>query len=173
MPMMTLLLIRPTHPHQARRRRRLAAAALAALLTSCGGGGDAGAPLTPTPVQTAWWGYGRDAQHSALGGVATQALARLLWNTAVDQAPQYTTNGALLIHYGSPVITAGNTVVMPVKTGATDGFRFDARAGTTGTLLWSARPSAAPDAQFIPLDRQPVAPRMAGCADAGRLAALS
>jgi len=138
MPMMTLLLIRPTHTHQSRRWPRLAAAALAALLTSCGGGGDAGAPLTPTPVQTAWWGYGRDAQHSATGEVATQDLTRTRWSAALDLAPQYQPSGALLIHYGSPIITAGNTVVMPVKTGATDGFRFEARAGTTGTLLWSA-----------------------------------
>jgi hypothetical protein len=33
-------------------------------------------------------------------GIAMQALSRL-WNTAIDQAPQYTQNGALLIYYGS------------------------------------------------------------------------
>lgn len=51
----------------------------AALLQGCGGGGgDAGAPLTPvTPVKgPAWWGFGRAAQHSATGEIATQDLTR-------------------------------------------------------------------------------------------------
>ncbi|MEO7809222.1 MAG: hypothetical protein ABIR89_08090, partial [Ramlibacter sp.] len=85
----------------------------------------------------AWWGFGRDGQHSAVAGIASQDLNRIAWSTPVDLAPQYTSAGALLIHYGSPVITAANTVVLPVKTGATDGFRVEARDGATGTLRWS------------------------------------
>ena len=44
----------------------------------------------------------------------------------------------MLIHYGSPVVTAMNTVIVPVKTGATGGFRIEARAGGNGVLIWSA-----------------------------------
>ncbi|MEO8450725.1 MAG: hypothetical protein ABI647_13085 [Gemmatimonadota bacterium] len=55
----------------------------------------------------------------------------------MDLAPQYTGSGGLLIHYGSPVITAKNTVLIPVKTGATGGFLVEARAGQTGAVLWS------------------------------------
>ena len=123
--------------------RALGMAALAAIcvaLTGCGGGGGGGGSgdSGPPPVNgPAWGGFGRDAQHSALGGIATQALARLLWNTAVDQAPQYTPSGALLIHYGSPVISAHNTVIVPVRT-ANGGVRIEARAGANGVLLWSA-----------------------------------
>lgn len=112
---------------------------LAVALAGCGGGGgDAGAPLTPPVNGPAWWGFGRDAQHSATGAVATQDLNRRRWSTPMDLAPQYRPSGALLIHYGSPVVTTNNTVIVPVKTGATDGFRIEARVGATGALLWSA-----------------------------------
>jgi hypothetical protein len=89
-------------------------------------------------VGPAWWGFGRDAQHSAQGSVATQALNRVVWRTPVDLAPQSNAEGALLIHYGSPVITSRNTVLLSVKTGAAGGFRFEARSGATGAQVWSA-----------------------------------
>ena len=42
----------------------------------------------------------------------------------MDLQPQHSPppNGELLIHYGTPVVTSSNTLLMPVKTGATDGF---------------------------------------------------
>ncbi len=55
----------------------------------------------------------------------------------MDLQPQRTSTGALLIHYGSPVVTAKNTVVVPVKTGALDGFTFNAFAGGSGAPLWT------------------------------------
>ncbi|MES3001812.1 MAG: hypothetical protein V4787_14055 [Pseudomonadota bacterium] len=91
-----------------------------------------------SPPPPAWSGFGRDARHSALGGVAMQDLNRITWSTPVDLAPQYTQSGALLIHYGSPVVTSHNTVILPVKTGATDGYRIEARVGADGALIWSA-----------------------------------
>ena len=115
--------------------------ALCIALHGCGDGGDSSGnspPVLPTVDGPAWWGFARDAQHSAQGGVATQPLARILWKTAVDRAPQYLPSGALLIHYGSPVISSHNTVLVPVKTGAAGGFHIEARAGANGTLLWSA-----------------------------------
>lgn len=141
-------------PSSTDRRRALRLMSLASLtplmaaVAACGGGGsDAGGPgpVPPPPVPPApgvagpaWWGFGRDAQHSALGGIATQDLNRISWSTPVDLAPQYQPNGALLIHYGSPVVTSMNTVVVPVKTGATGGFRYEARSGGNGGLIWSA-----------------------------------
>ena len=44
----------------------------------------------------------------------------------------------MLIHYGSPVISARNTVLVPVKTTAAGGFRVEARAGASGAQIWSA-----------------------------------
>jgi len=135
-----------------RRRRFLAgltALALAPLTSGCGGGGsDAGGPgipggptVPPAPGVDgpAWWGFGRDAQHSALSAIATQDLNRIAWRTPLDLAPQYRGgSGALLTHYGSPVITSHNTVVLPVKTGAAGGFRIEARSGVNGGPIWSA-----------------------------------
>ena len=115
------------------------AAALA--VPGCGGGGgDAGGPAPPPGAGVsgpAWWGFGRDAQHAATGAIATQDLSRITWQTPVDLAPQRQPGGALLIHYGSPVVTTQNTVIVPVKTGATGGFRFEARSGANGGLIWS------------------------------------
>ena len=101
-------------------------------------------PPAPAPAPSpavdgpAWWGFGRDAQHTALGAIATQDLNRIAWSTPVDLAPQYTPRGELLIHYGSPVVTSHNTVIVAVKTGASGGFRLEARAGGNGVLIWSA-----------------------------------
>lgn len=53
----------------------------------------------------------------------------------MDLAPQYSSSD-LLIHYGSPLVTAGNTVLVPVKTGSTEGFRVEARSGADGQLIW-------------------------------------
>ncbi|WP_280152186.1 hypothetical protein [Piscinibacter sp. XHJ-5] len=119
---------------------RLSIALVTAGLLACGGGGG-GSPAPEPPVIVpvdgpAWWGFGRNAQHSAQSDIAAQPLARIHWQAPLDLAPQQT-NGALLIHYGSPVITRHNTVVMPVKTGATGGFRVEARIGQTGAAIWT------------------------------------
>ncbi|HEY5046868.1 MAG TPA: hypothetical protein VII49_02470 [Rhizomicrobium sp.] len=85
-----------------------------------------------------WRGYAGDAQHNAQAPVANQAFGRIHWKAPVDLDPQRDPGGQgeLLIHYGSPMITASNTVIFPVKTGATGGFRIEAHNGTTGSLIW-------------------------------------
>lgn len=85
--------------------------------------------------QPEWRGYGGDEQHNAQSPVAAQNMNRIRWQTPVDLDPQRQ-EGELLIHYGSIMITAANTVLMPVKTGATGGFRVEAHDGATGALLW-------------------------------------
>ena len=127
----------------------LPAIVLAAALAGCGGGGGSGytgggtviVPDPPTQVNgPAWLGYGGNAQHTALAAIATQPLSRIVWRTAVDLAPQYVFDGYhsdLLAHYGSPVITSKNTVIVPVKTAAQLNYRFEAHAGATGAVLWS------------------------------------
>jgi hypothetical protein len=91
----------------------------------------------------AWNSFARDPQHTAESAIATQDLNRIAWNSPVDLAPGLT-DGELLAHYGSPVVSAFNTVVMPVKTGPSGGFRFEARSGVNGGLIWSG------DSDYVP-----------------------
>ena len=84
-------------------------------------------------IRFPWNGYGHDPQHDAISPVASQPLNRILWQTPVDLNPQYS-GGELFIHYGSPLITRSNTVIVPVKTGAAGGFEVKALAGATGVM---------------------------------------
>src|SRR5712691_10447223 len=85
-------------------RRARAPSATARLLA-------AGIALALAPcAHAAWTTYGGNAQHTALSTVATQPLQRIHWQAAVDLKPQYVSND-LFIHYGSPLVTAGNTVL--------------------------------------------------------------
>ena len=132
------------------RRQALVMLSSSIALAACGGGGKRSSspgPTTPTPptpptppavTGPAWFSYGHDAQHTAASAIASQDLGRVAWTAPVDLAPQYTPSGALLTHYGSPVVTTNNTVVMPVKTTATGGYRVEGRNGANGALIWSA-----------------------------------
>src|SRR5580658_8445822 len=82
-----------------------------------------------------WTGYGHDAQHTGLSPTAAQPLNNIHWSTPVDLSP--TPSGSLLVHYGSPSITAANTVLVPVKTGTDGGFEIKAFNGANGTLLYT------------------------------------
>ena len=118
-------------------------AMLAIALAACGGtnGGPVVQPPDAGPAPglngPAWPGFGRNAQHTADGAIATQDLNRIVWNAPIDLSPQLN-GGELLIHYGSPVISGFNTVLLPVKTGASGGFRIEARSGGNGGLIWKA-----------------------------------
>src|SRR5437870_3489452 len=93
-------------------------------------------PTAATAVSQPFWGtHGRDAQHTGLSTVASQPLTRIRWHTRVDRQPQYD-GGDLLIHYGSPLITQANTVIVPIKLGTTDRFRVEGRRGSDGTRIW-------------------------------------
>jgi hypothetical protein len=125
---------------------------LALVLAGCGGSDGGGAPpvvVDPPPPQAAgpaWLNHGRDAQHSARGGnVAAQSLSRMVWRTDVDLAPVRSTNSLDTGHYGSPVITGRNTVLLPVRTTVAGTYRIEARDGGTGALRWQA------DTDFVPV----------------------
>jgi hypothetical protein len=125
----------------------LVIAAVMLVLAACGGGDSTGGSTPPPPVVVppgppvagpSWPQFSRDAQHSASSSIATPALARILWQTAVDLSPVYASQGYLLTHYGSPVISGQNTVLVPVKTTSTGGFKVEARSGSNGGMIWSA-----------------------------------
>ncbi|MBI1897578.1 MAG: hypothetical protein HYS04_13795, partial [Acidobacteria bacterium] len=72
--------------------------------------------------------FAGNAQHTAIFDTPAQDLNAVHWQTAIDlnETPQG-------IHYATPLITAANTVIVPVKTGATDGFEVNVFDGADGT----------------------------------------
>ncbi len=76
--------------------------------------------------------FAGDAQHTSSYAPTAQNLNLIKWTASIDL-----NNTGALIHYGAPLITAANTVLVPVKTGTTGGFRVDAFSGATGTLKYS------------------------------------
>lgn len=103
--------------------------------------------------QPAWRGYAGNAQHTAPAPAKGQRLKLVHWQTAVDLKPQYS-GDSLLIHYGSPMITASNTLLLPVKTGNVGAFRMEAHDGATGATLWQR----STDFVFAPHDWMPSFP---------------
>ena len=97
------------------------------------------------PVRAqSWPGHSHDAQHTGLSGAASQTPTTIRWSTPVDLNPEYS-GTELLTHYGSPMITRLNTVLVPVKMGTTStGISFEIQAfasskasGASPTPIWS------------------------------------
>jgi hypothetical protein len=87
----------------------------------------------PTAAVTTFAG---NAQHTAEFQPTAQNLSVIRWHTPVDLNPQYS-GGSLLIHYGAPLITSANSVLVPVKTGASNGFEVNAYNGATGAFMYT------------------------------------
>ena len=103
--------------------------------------------LNATAQTGAWLTHSHDEQHTALSTVQSQPLDAIHWHMPVDLHPP---EGEIFIHYGSPLVTAANTVIVPVKT-ATNSFRVEAHSGVTGKRLYTqATGWQAPEADFIP-----------------------
>jgi hypothetical protein len=137
--------------------RRSVLLAAGGLVTGCGGDPsppNPGLPLLPRPPVVPvdgppWVGFAGNAQHSALGQIGTQQMRGFYWYTPVDMNPVYS-SGSLLTHYGSPLITRHNTVLVPVKIGQSQTFRVQGRVGATGDLLWQLTSDyAVPPARWI------------------------
>jgi hypothetical protein len=80
--------------------------------------------------------HGHDPQHTGISRFSSQPMNRIIWETPVDLNRQYS-GTSLLIHYGSPLVTRANTVILPVKTGARNGFKVEARRSIDGSLVWT------------------------------------
>ena len=85
-----------------------------------------------------WPNYGHDTQHSCLAVGASQLPQKIRWHTSVDKSITQGGGGVIYVHYGSPVITRLNTVIVPVKTTTAGNFQISAFSGATGTNLWTA-----------------------------------
>lgn len=83
-----------------------------------------------------WAGFAGNAQHTAIASEPPQRFERIRWRAKVDLHPA-PVHGALTAHYGSPMITAANTVLVPTRVSTKAGFRVVAYSGTSGARRWS------------------------------------
>jgi hypothetical protein len=99
--------------------------------------GTARAASDPTE-EVEWAGFAGNAQHTADATVLPQPLKRIRWRAKVDLHPQLVVRD-LLAHYGSPMISAANTVLVPTRISAKAGYRVVAYSGINGVRLWSLK----------------------------------
>jgi hypothetical protein len=85
------------------------------------------APAQAASVPT----FAGNAQHTAVYQPAAQNLNRIRWSTSIDL-----NNLGVLAHYGAPLITSANTVLVPVKI-AGDGFQVNAFDGSSGAAKYT------------------------------------
>src|SRR5436190_24403990 len=72
-----------------------------------------------------WPSYAYNAQHAAKSPFATQPLVGIHWQTPVDLMPP--PSG---IHYGAPLVTLNNNVLVTLKTQTNGSFQIDCRRGS-------------------------------------------
>ncbi len=89
------------------------------------------AAVVGSQAQTSTSGFAGNAQHTASYPQPAQGLNAVHWSTSVDL-----NNNGTLIHYGAPVVSAANTVFVPVKT-AGDRFQVSAFNGATGASIYT------------------------------------
>ncbi|HSC17560.1 MAG TPA: hypothetical protein VLC74_01490 [Rhizomicrobium sp.] len=97
-----------------------------------------------------WHGYGGDAQHNAQAPVGGQTMAHVHWSIPVDLSPP----GFLGIHYGEPMVTAANTVLLPVKVTDEGTYHMEAHSAADGSQIWTQTVSY----RFPPYDWIPSIP---------------
>jgi hypothetical protein len=110
--------------------------------------GSSTATTGQTPV-LGWPTHAHDEQHTGISSVAAQPLRTIHWSTPVDLNPPRD-GEEILIHYGSPLVTPANTVIVPLKTGV-NSFSVEALKGSDGSVLWTLQTGyQAPSAGFTP-----------------------
>lgn len=109
--------------------------------SGCGASSSSARAILPIPRGQSgppWNDFAGGAQHAALSAEPSQAITRIHWRTPVDLAPPYSPQHELFIHYGSPVVSNADTVIVPVRTGPNSRFRVDGRSAVDGALVWSS-----------------------------------
>lgn len=96
--------------------------------------------LPAQSLTTPWSGYGHDPQHSGVSASASQALTHIHWCTPVDTVLE-NTSGPLYIHYGTPVITAANTVLVPQRISSGNTYQINAFSGGSGGAYGCSSPN--------------------------------
>ena len=82
-----------------------------------------------------WSSYANGPQHNGLSTVGSQRLEQVKWSTPVDQVSM---PGPLYIHYGTPLITAANTVIFPMRTNdESNTYQVAAVSGANGSSVYT------------------------------------
>ncbi|HUB78984.1 MAG TPA: hypothetical protein VMB03_09325 [Bryobacteraceae bacterium] len=81
-----------------------------------------------------WSSYGHGPQHTGLSTIGSQRLEQVKWSAPVDLVNQ-SGGGPLFIHYGTPIVTAANTVLIPERTNSTNTYQVE--AFDNGSLLYA------------------------------------
>src|ERR1700677_5064596 len=95
----------------------------------------------PGVPATVWNQLNGNAQHTGVSGAVAQPLNQVLWSVSLDLEPW----GAE--HYGDPIFTSNNTVIVPIKVtwSAQDqnaqNFFLEGINDVTGQVLWTTEPT--------------------------------
>ncbi len=98
---------------------------------------------TPAIPATVWNQLNGNAQHTGVSQAVAQPLNQVLWSVSLDLEPW----GAE--HYGDPIFTSNNTVIVPIKVtwSAQDqnaqNFFLEGVNDVTGQVLWTTEPTGA------------------------------
>lgn len=76
--------------------------------------------------------FGGNAQHTAIYTPAAQHLNSIHWSASIDL-----NNTGAFAHYGAPLITPANTIIVPQKTGANGGFQINVFDAVNGASMYS------------------------------------
>src|SRR5437870_2012852 len=104
------------------------------ILVRANSGSAVNAPAQAPSVPT----FAGNAQHTAIYQPAAQNLNLIRWSTTIDlnNSGPTPTPTPTLTHYGAPLITSANTVLVPVKTSG-DGFQVNAFDGSDGAAKYT------------------------------------
>ncbi|HLJ28560.1 MAG TPA: Ig-like domain-containing protein [Candidatus Angelobacter sp.] len=83
-------------------------------------------------AQTIVSSFAGNGQHTAVYNPAAQHLNSVHWTTSIDL-----NNTGAFAHYGAPLITPANTIIVPQKTGSSGGFAINVFNAVNGTALYS------------------------------------
>ncbi|HEX7779924.1 MAG TPA: hypothetical protein VF424_11815, partial [Vicinamibacterales bacterium] len=102
---------------------------LVALLASSSRGAATARAQAPAPGQVTT--FGGNAQHTSIFEPAAADLNVIRWSTSIDLAQSFRN-----AHYGAPVVTASNVILVPVKT-ANDRFQVSAFDAVSGIPVYA------------------------------------
>jgi hypothetical protein len=94
-----------------------------------------------TLLSATWNQLNGNAQHTGVSSATAQPLDQVLWSVPLDLEPWGS------VHYGDPIFTSGNTVIVPIKVTWSaqnqnaQNFFIEGLNSVTGQVLWTSVPT--------------------------------